>query len=111
MDNKSTSGMSDGPAVDVRMNSPEHVTMGNVSLLEHSHDVINSMFDSISEIIQVYAKSRSFLLLWFIAIAFFVLIFAFDVIFPVFSIIPATNGGMGWNAHYIGVFYVLYSSS
>ena len=83
----------------------------NVRTLEHSHDVYNSMFDSISEIIEVYVHSRLFLLLWFIAISFFIAIFAFDVLFPVFSTIPSTNGGMGWNAHYIGVFYVLYSAS
>ncbi|ETO11215.1 hypothetical protein RFI_26160 [Reticulomyxa filosa] len=67
--------------------------------------------ESLLGFIVAYLNSRIFLCLLFIALCSFVLLFAFDVLFPSFSSIPASEGGMGWTPAYVGLFYSFYSAT
>ncbi|ETO36406.1 hypothetical protein RFI_00656 [Reticulomyxa filosa] len=71
----------------------------------------NVLDDSLLKLMVVYMNSKLFLVLFFAALNAFLLFFAFDILFPTFSAIPNTDGGMGWTPTYVGLFYTFYGTT
>ena len=56
-------------------------------------------------------RLRLWAMMWLLSMLLFVGVVSFDVVFASYCSISSVHGGMGWNGHFVGLFYVFYGFS